>query len=613
VTTYALVVKKEPTEPATPSPSSTTTKRAPRTAFELFGLSREELDAMGQERFEKLLAEAFERQIQKKMATFDAALESARAMAAAGNADAGFGLLRSAAVVLAEESIHQRDISRRFARMIFGSRSERLDAEELKQLFLAFGGDEPAFDAATANGTTPPIPTPEPPSEPATPTSQTDAPAKPGKKKRPNHHGRAPLVASCPVVETTVAVPDHERPCALCGKDKGCITHVRHERIDFEPPKLTRHVELREVRSCSDCKKDVVTAPRSEPAASRRRVGNGIVADLIVEKCSEAQPLNRERERYRRLGWDAPPSTIDGAWRWGTELLSPIADVVRGALLASDYVRADSTPLLILDPKHPSGRFKGQVWTFCADGHVAFEFTKSWAAKEIAQSFLVCPDGYKQVDDYKGYASELTLEPDAKSVCLVRPDRRLGCGMHIRRRFVEALDAKELRAAVPLELFRQLYAVEADAKARALSHDDRHALRQQKSLPVLAKMRTWLDSHLDKHAPKSPLGGAVRYADQQWIFFERCFSRGDFEIDNGAPEREIRTIAIGRRNFLFSGSIDAAARLCAAYTLVVGAKRLGVDPFAYVKDLLDKLERGWKIDRVAELTPRRWAAAQAAK
>lgn len=601
-------VTKKPTQPAT---TLTPIESVPRSPFELFGLSREELDALGQERFEKLLAEAFERQLQKKMAKFDAALESAQSMIAAGNADAGFGLLRSAAVVLAEESIHQRDISRRFARMFFGPRSERLDAEELKQLYLAFDGEEAGFDAAVANGTTPTIPTPEPPSEPITPPSQPDTEAKPGKKKRPNHHGRSPLVASCAVVETTVAVPDHERPCALCGKDKGCITHVRHERIDYEPPKLTRHVELREVLACGDCKKDVVTAPRIEPSASRRRVGNGIVADLIVEKCSEAQPLNRERERYKRLGWDAPASTIDGAWRWGTELLSPIADVVRGELLASDYVRADSTPLLILDPKHPSGRFKGQVWTFVADGHVAFEFTKSWAAKEIVQSFLVCPKGYKQVDDYKGYASE--LERDGQTVRLVAPERRLGCGMHIRRRFVEALDAKELRASVPLELFRQLYAVEADAKARSLSHDDRHALRQRASLPLLAKLRAWLDIQLPKLTPKSPLGGAVRYADQQWVFFERCFSRGDFEIDNGAPEREIRTIAIGRRNFLFSGSTDAAARLCAAYTLVAGAKRLGVDPFVYVKDLLDRLERGWKIDRVAELTPRRWAAAQAAK
>lgn len=603
-------------EPKTPS-AATPPRSASSiyTTAELFGLSRAELDALGQERFEKLLAEAFEREVQHRMAKFEAVLESAKAMVAAGDTDAGFRLVHAAHRAAVEDGLQQREISRRFARMLFGPRSERLDREALKQLFLAFSGEEAAFDAAAAKGETPPIPTPEPPSAPAddasAPSAPVEAPEGPAKKKRPRHHGRRPLVASCAILETSVSVPEAERACAICGKEKGCISHVRHERIDYQPARLVRHVEVREVLSCGDCRKDVVTAPRSEPDASRRRVGNGIVADLIVEKCSEAQPLNRERERYCRLGWDAPASTIDGAWRWGTELLAPIADVVRGEILADDYVRADSTPLLILDPKHPNKRFKGQVWTFVAGGHVAFEFTKSWAAEEIADSFLVCPDGFKQVDDYKGYASN--VERDGATYQLVRPERRLGCAMHIRRRFVDALDAKELRAAVPLELFRQLYAVEADAKARSLSHDERHALRQQKSLPLLDNLRGWLDAHLDKLPPKSPLGAAVRYADQQWPFFLRCFSRGDFEIDNGAPEREIRTIAIGRRNFLFSGSIDAASRLCAAYTLVVGAKRVGVDPFVYVKDVLDKLERGWTIDRVAELTPRRWAAAQAAK
>ena len=348
-----------------------------------------------------------------------------------------------------------------------------------------------------------------------------------------------------------------------------------------------------------------------EPLASRRRVGTGVVADLIVEKCSEAQPLHRERARYQRMGWEAPASTLDSAWRWGTELLVPIADVVRGELLANDYVRADSTPLTILDPRHPSGRFKGQIWAFVAQGHVAFEFSKSWAADQIVESFLVCADGYKQVDDYKGYSSE--LEFNGRTVRLVQPERRLGCGMHLRRRFVDALTAKDMRAAVPLELFGQLYAIEAHAKASGLTDDQRLALRKASSMPVLAKLRDWLDRHHGTLLPKTPLGSAVGYAHQQWEFFVRCFSRGDFEIDNGAPEREIRTIAIGRRNFLFSGSVSAAERLCAAYTLVVGAKRVGIDPFIYVKDVLDKLDGGWPIHRVAELTPRRWAAAKSAQ
>lgn len=140
--------------------------------------------------------------------------------------------------------------------------------------------------------------------------------------------------------------------------------------------------------------------------------------------------------------------------------------------------------------------------------------------------------------------------------------------MHLRRRFVEALVAKDMRAAVPLEHFRQLYALETDPRARGLSHDERILLRKTSSLPILGKLRHWLDRHHGA-LPKKPLGSALGYAHQQWGFFERCCARGDFEIDNGAPARAIRTIAIGRRNFLFSGSIDsgaidAAARLASA-------------------------------------------------
>ena len=623
------MTKPESTTPAEAAPGSAAlpnadapkTVRPKRTALELFGLSRAELDAMGEARFEELLAEAFEREVAKRMTHFDAAMDAAKRMIDAGSTDAGLGLLRAAAVDLSQDGIQQRNVSRRFARMLFGPRSERLGGAELRQLFLAFGGEESVFNAAETEGTTPLIPVPDAPTESIVdvvdPSIDGAAPAVVAPtlaveiKKRPNHHGRRPLVASCAISETFVPVPEEECACALCGKNKPCILHVRHERIDYVPASLVRHIEVREVRACVDCRKDVVTAPRVVPSASRRRIGTGIVADLIVEKCSEAQPLHRERARYQRMGWDAPASTIDSAWRWGTELLVPIADVVRGEILSHDYVCADSTPLTILDPKRPSGRFKGQVWAFVAQGEVAFEFSKSWAADQIVDSFLVCPDGYKQVDDYKGYVSD--LEHHGNTVRLVQPGRRLGCGMHIRRRFVEAAVAKDMRALLPLEYFSELYAIEADAKARGLSHDERLTLRKCSSLPVLAKLRDWLDRHHGVLAPKTPLGSAVGYAHQQWAFFERCFSRGDFSIDNGAPEREIRTIAIGRRNFLFSGSIDAAARLCAAYTLVVGAKRAGIDPFVYVKDVLDKLEAGWTINRVAELTPRRWAAAKSAQ
>jgi len=358
------------------------------------------------------------------------------------------------------------------------------------------------------------------------------------------------------------------------------------------------------VLTCKCCKGDAATAPRLGGSTPWRRIANSVVANLIVEKCSEAQPLRRERLRCRRLGWPVAPSTLDTVWRWGTTLLTKVADIFRGQVLANEYVQADSTPLTILDPKHPKHRFKGQIWCFVGGGQVAFDFAKDWSAPSIADSFLVNAQGFKQVDGYAGYATE--IERDKKKVLLVQPDRRLGCGMHVRRPFYEALTAGEARAGRPLELIQGLYKIEREANDAALNHEARHELRQKKSLPIVVELRAWLDSQVGRHPPKSPLGRAVTYADGQWEFFARCFSRGDFEIDNGECERQVRIIALGRKNFLFSGSVDAADRLCAAYTLVVGAKRNGLDPFEYIRDLLTRLERGVPVDRLSELTPVSW-------
>ena len=603
-----------PAEAASPKGDATSEKkRGVRLSAELLGLPREELEAMGEAVFESLLVEAFEQEVAQRMVSFDAALDAADLLIGAGRWDDARTLLRQAATALGQRGVEQKDISRRYARMIFGPRSERLTTEQRKQLFLAFGGDALAFDTAEDKGETPLVPTPEPPTEPtdaedpradAPPAGET--PVAPEKKKRPGHHGRAPIGLTDAVrrLVTSTPVADEDRICAICGNKKICMHPARTEWLEFRAAEIVLCSEEREQVACPTCRKDVVTAPPCMPSSNRRRVGPSVVADLIVEKCSEAQPMHRERMRYKRMGWTVAASTLDSAWRWGTTLLSPVADVCRGELLAHDYVSADSTPFTVLDSKHPKGRFKGQIWTFVAGGEVAFTFAANWSAPAIADSFLVCPDGYKQGDDYAGFGRE--FEHNGAPVRLIKEGRRLGCAMHIRRRFFEALEAREMRAAVPVELFRLLYQVEREAKDKSLTHEQRRALRLVKSAPLLESFRAWLDAHVGKLNPASTFGRAVSYADHQWPFFLLCFSRGDFEIDNGACEREIRTIAIGRKNFLFSGSIDAAKRLCSMYTLVVGAKRHGLDPFVYIRDLLQKLDDGWPITRVSELTPTRW-------
>jgi hypothetical protein len=185
--------------------------------------------------------------------------------------------------------------------------------------------------------------------------------------------------------------------------------------------------------------------------------------------------------------------------------------------------------------------------------------------------------------------------------------------MHIRSKFHQALLAKDGRASVPLKYFAELYAIEDDCKARNLSADERFDERRRRSLPLLDALDEWVDTIHPKLLPRSPLRRATTYAINQRSYFRRCFKDGRFEIDNGRCERRIRPFAVARRNFLFTGSVRGGERLATAFTLVDNCIILGIDPQLYLVDVINRIESGWPLRRLCELTPANWLAQQAAQ
>jgi transposase len=271
------------------------------------------------------------------------------------------------------------------------------------------------------------------------------------------------------------------------------------------------------------------------------------------------------------------------------------------------YVALDDTTLKVLDKNKASGTTRGHLWCFTGAGPlVGYAFTETWAAAEVAP-WIRAIDAAIQCDDYKGYGAQVRTPDGQEYGPLVDPTRRLGCMMHVRRRFHEALDLGDKRAAEAIELIQGLYAVEALAKERGLDPDERLALRSERALPLLARFEDAVDALLTSVTPTSPLGAAARYAAQQRSFLRRCFTDGRFEIDNGRVERLIREPALGRKNFLFTGSTDGAKRLAAAYCLVQSCRNLGFGARDYLIDIIGKLETGWPLRRIAELVPDRWA------
>ena len=503
----------------------------------------------------------------------------------------------------------------------FGRSTEKLSREELNQLLLALGGE-----AASPSDAEPQVPAPAEP-------EQTDDPAKsdepegqaapqdsPDKTKKKRKRVRSmKVVSSVQRNVTTTHVPEDERICALCGREKKVYGHVDHELIKFVPAHIEVDVERREKVGCAHCRKDVSVAPREQAPAVIRKVDASLLGKLIAEKCSLGLPLDRQRRELLTLGLDVPAKTLGSYWAYGTDLLEPVAVAALSEVFGKAIVGADDTHLKTLDKSSKHGVFRGHIWCFVgSDGVVgeqdcvAYGYTPSWEATEITEWFSAI-DGFIQVDGYAGYSTEVEDEQNGQTRVAVPPERRLGCGMHIRSKFHDALLAKDGRAAVPLKHFADLYQIEADCKKRNIDADGRTEERQRRSVPILNQLDAWVDDVHPKLLPKSPLRRATTYAIHQRPFFRRCFEDGRFEIDNGRTERWIRPFGVARRAFLFTGSVRGGERLAVAFTLVDACLALGVDPYPYLVDVIDKLERGWPLRRLSELIPHRWASQQAAQ
>ena len=501
---------------------------------------------------------------------------------------------------LAETLRKREDAIAYLRRLVYGRSTEKLTAEELGQLLLAYGVTP---EAAMADDPVVPVPEQvdaEPEDEPPPP------------KKNRKHGGRGKVSPTVERKVTETLVPDAERCCKVCDHEMTRIDWVDHECVHYVPAKLVNHVERREVLVCKNpgCKLDATTAERAQPPKVRTRAAASLLAMLIESKCDDALPIHRQCDQLARLGFQVPVETMYGWWRYSTTLLLPLCDALLGSILDDpSYVGLDDTGIDVLDRKSKGGKYRGHFWCFRGSRRrVAFMFTRTWEAEEIAPWIrAIAPHAFIQVDDYGGYSSFIE-DVDGKKKELVPPARRLGCMMHVRRRFHAAWKLGDKRAAVPLELIRKIYEVEK--KAKGLCAEERLALRLEHSVPLLDELDAWVDAHDGPLGRTGKLTEAVRYAKQQRSFIRRCFTDGRFEIDNGAVERAIREPAIGRKNFLFTGSEAAARRLAGAYSLVMTCRALGISTRDYLIDVIEKLEGGWPMRKLSELLPHNWAAAR---
>lgn len=414
------------------------------------------------------------------------------------------------------------------------------------------------------------------------------------RKKR----GATRISKDLPRETIVLEVPEAERKCPCCGDTMQEIGREVSERIDFVPA-VTKVIET--VRPKYACKKHeecgVRTASLPAQPVAKGMATAGLIAHVLVAKYKDHLPLYRQSCIFARHGAEIPESTLGDWVRDAVDLLAPVVCTMRTSVLESAVVQSDDTPVLVLDPGHPEGRKRGFLWAYVGDrDEVVFDFTPG-RGRDGPKRFLGDFGGILQADAYSGYDH---LYVNGRI-------REAGCMAHGRRGFVKAEVEDKVNAGHALAAIRRLYAVEREANEQNLDPDALRELRQRESLPVLTAMKPWLVELKKTTRPKSFVGKAVGYFLNQWDALCLFTDDGRVAIDNNRVERQMRCVAVGRKNWLFAGSEEGGHRAATIYSLVCTCGLLGIEPWAYLKDVLQRIAEG---AHPTTLTPRLWKAAR---
>jgi transposase len=462
-----------------------------------------------------------------------------------------------------------------FRRYIYGPRRER---------HLEDPGQGHLFDLHDAPGQPEALPEPTP------------APTPP-RTRAPRPHRRLNL-DHLPQTRVGHDLPEAEKVCSCCGGAKQRIGEDTSRVLDFVPAKLEVTVHVLPKYACPKCRDGVASPPVPPKLIPGGIAGPGLVSFILVSKFSDHLPLYRLEDILTRHGLHVPRSTLCDWVRNGALLLDPLAELQRAHVLRSPVIWTDDTPVTVLTVG-PKGSTKGRFWVYIGDDahpYSVYDFTLS-RERDGPASFLANYQGFLQADAYGGYdgifaGSNGTIH-------------EVACWAHARRKFYEARSHAPREANHVLELIRQLYEIED--RARELTPEGRLALRQGESVLVLDRLEAYLDAIAPGVLPKSSLRKAITYAKNQWAALRRYTSDGWLTIDNNVSERTLRLQAIGRKNWEFLGSEAAGPRAATLFTILAGAKRHHLEPFAYLRDVVLRLAAG-ETD-LESLLPDRWAAA----
>jgi transposase len=399
-----------------------------------------------------------------------------------------------------------------------------------------------------------------------------------------NHKGRLPIPDH--IIRKEIVVKSMEDTTGLVK-----IGEEITEQLDYEPGKLFVNRYIRE-KFAKPNGEGVIIAPLPNFIIQRGMAGAGLLAWIIVQKFVDHLPLYRQIEQFKRFGMPVPSSTMSDWVAMSLKELTPLYEALKKKTLRSNYLQADETPIKVLDEKKKGETHRGFYWVYRdpQSGLVLFDYRESRSRagpSEILKDF----EGYLQSDGYSAYEhfnkGKITL---------------IHCMAHARRYFEQALNNDQKRAEHALKEIQELYSIERFARENKFTQVERYDVRQEESMPILNNMHRWLKENIVQVTPQSAIGKAMSYSLSRWDKLMIYATDGRLEIDNNLVENSIRPIAIGRKNYLFAGSHDAAKRAAMIYSLLGTCKLKKVEPFAWLKNVFEVLP-DWKANRLEELLP----------
>ena len=416
------------------------------------------------------------------------------------------------------------------------------------------------------------------------------APATPARAKQQPKRQALP-----PELPRTIIIHEPDNTECRCGCQLKRIGEDISEKLDYTPGEFTVERHVRGKWVCETCE-TLTQAPVPAQVIDKGIPTSGLLAHVLVAKYADHLPLYRQETIFGRAGHAIPRSTLAHWVGQSGVALQPLVDALRGALIQQGILHADETPVPMLSPGKKKTH-QAYIWAYASTSQsalqaVVYEFAPSRAGKH-AREFLRTWQGKLVCDDFAGYKAGFE-----------QGMIEIGCWAHARRKFYD-LDAagKSTLAAQALRYIGQLYEIEAETKA--LTPPQRQAIRKEKAAPIIDDLYKWMIAQRQRVPKGSATSKAMHYSLKRWPALVRYLDDGEIPIDNNWVENQIRPWALGRKNWLFAGSLRSGQRAAAIMSLIQSAKLNGHDPYAYLKDVLLRLPTQ-RASAIEELLPHKW-------